>query len=255
MNGLFNPLSGLQLPEIFPYLLAIFGLTLLWKLHDLLVKAGRIQSRDVWERSGVRLILRVTPNDVLACTACRETTRMVFSPAVVTSKKFSSQENPCINSSRCRCLMVGLYGGWPAAAVMVSRLKKEGGTLPLSDEELKGLIDGSAEARAGASADQFSLRMVHAMRAEGKDPATAIEHYRYIVDNAKADRDRQFVVPSCLRLSELLERIGQPEEALDWIKHCLWEYDEKKKGTVALTEAQRAALKTRESVLAAKVRK
>ncbi|HZC69017.1 MAG TPA: hypothetical protein VE201_10410 [Nitrospirales bacterium] len=244
-----------QLPEIFPYLLAVFGLTLLWKLHDMLVKAGRIQSRDFWERSGVRLFLRVTPNDAQACTACRETTSMVFSPAVVTSKKFSPQEIPCINPSRCRCLMVGLYGGWPAAAAVLSRLKKEGGTLRLSDEELKELIDGSAEARAGASADQVSLRLVHAMRAEGKDPATALEHYRYIVDCAKADRDLQFVFPSVLRLSELLERTGQPDEAIDWIEHYLLEYGGKKKGPAAPTEAQRAALKTRQSLLAAKVRK
>src|SRR2546425_3806168 len=72
-------MSSIQFPDILPYLLAILCLTLIWKFHDLQVKAGRIQARAFWERSGVRLFLHATPNDVLACMVCRETTGMVRS--------------------------------------------------------------------------------------------------------------------------------------------------------------------------------
>ncbi|HEV8539772.1 MAG TPA: hypothetical protein VGQ60_01295 [Nitrospiraceae bacterium] len=248
-------MSSIELPDILPYLFAILCLTLIWKFHDLQVKAGRIQARDFWERSGVRFFLRITPNDALACSACRETTSMVFFPAVVTSNRFSPQERPCINLDGCRCLMIGLYGDWPEAKRVLEQLKLHGGRVRLADAEVKSLIETSTQARAGASADRISLRLVHAMRAEGNDRPTAIDHYRYIVDHAKEERDRHFVVPSFLRLSELYARTGQPDEALTVVERCLQEYGGKKKGPNALTETQRAMLEKRRAALMALAKK
>jgi len=241
-------MSSIQFPDILPYLLAILCLTLIWKFHDLQVKAGRIQARAFWERSGVRLFLHATPNDVLACMACRETTGMVFSPAVATSKKFTLQETPCTNPNGCRCVTVGLYGGWPEAKRVLEQLKAHNGRMRLPDEELRSLLEGSQDAHAGATADRLSLRMLQAMHAEGKDRAAAIEHYRYIVEQAKEERDHTFVISAYLRLCDLLERAGHPDEALETIERCLRDYDGKK-GPVAPTKTQRVMLENRKAHL------
>jgi hypothetical protein len=233
----------------------VLGLALIWKFHDMQVKAGRIKAKDFWERSGVRMFLYATPADVQACSACRETTRMVFLPSLVTAKRFMPQERPCMNPAGCRCLQVGFFGGWPEAREVLARLKQEGGRLRLSNEELQSFLETAKTARAGASADRMSLRMMNAMQAEESKPETAIEHYRYVLDHAEEDRDLAFMVPACLRLSELLEKRGRAEESLPLIEQCLKDYGGKKKGPGAPTEVQRVALKTRQSLLASRAPK
>lgn len=254
MDDLLNLLNQIELPDTYPYLMGVLGLVVIWKFHDMQVKAGRIQAKDFWERSGVRIFLRATPNDTQACTACKETTNFVFLPSLVTSKKFSPQDKPCTNPAGCRCVMVGLYGGWAQALSALAMAKKSGGKARLNDAELKNLIEKSSEARAGASADRMSLRMLNALRAEGSQAETAMEHYRYVLDHAEEDRDLSLMVPAYLRLSELLEKAGKAAEALDMVERCLREYGDKKKGPDAPTEAQRSALNTRKSRLAAKVK-
>lgn len=255
MDDLLNLLYQIELPDTYPYLMGILGLVVIWKFHDMQVKAGRIQAKDFWERSGVRIFLRATPNDQQACTACKETANFVFLPSLVTSKKFSPQDKPCTNPAGCRCVMVGLYGGWAQALSALAMAKKSGGKGRLNDAELRNLIEKSADARAGASADRISLRMLNALRAEGSQAETAMEHYRYILSHAEEDRDLALMVPVYLRLSELLEKAGKASEALDLVEQCLRDYGEKKKGPDAPTEAQRTALNTRKSRLAAKVKK
>ena len=260
MDYLLNLLSQIQLPDTYPYLMAILGLTLIWKFHDMQVKAGRIKAKDFWETSGVRLFVRATPADAQACLACKEANNFVFLPGLVTSKKFAPQDKPCTNPAGCRCVMVGLYGGWAQALSALATAKKDGSKARLSDAELKALIDKSSESRvgvgiAGASADRISLRMLNALRAEGSQAETAIEHYRYILSHAEEDRDLALMVPTYLRLSELLEKSGKASEALDLVEQCLREYGEKKKGPDAPTEAQRTAMNTRKNLLAAKVKR
>jgi len=255
MDYLLNLLNQIELPDTYPYLLALLGLTLIWKFHDMQVKAGRIKAKDFWERSGVRIFLRAAPGDAQACMACKETANFVFLPSLVTSKKFTPQDKPCTNPAGCRCVMIGLYGGWAAAASALATAKQNGGKARLSDAELTTLIEKSSEARAGASADRISLRMLSALRAEGSQTGTAIEHYRYILSHAEEDRDLAFMVPAYLRLSELLEKSGKASEALDLVEQCLRDYGEKKKGPDAPTEPQRAALNTRKNLLAAKVKR
>lgn len=254
MDDLLNLFNQLKLPDTYPYLMGILGLVVIWKFHDMQVKAGRIQAKDFWERSGVRIFLRATPSDQQACTACKETANFVFLPGLVTSKKFSPQDKPCTNPAGCRCVMVGLYGGWGQALSALALAKKGGGKGRMNDAELKALIEKSADARAGASADRISLRMLNALRAEGSQAETAMEHYRYILSHAEEDRDLALMVPAYLRLSDLLEKAGKASEALDLVEQCLREYGEKKKGPDAPTEAQRAALNTRKSRLAAQVK-
>jgi tetratricopeptide (TPR) repeat protein len=91
--------------------------------------------------------------------------------------------------------------------------------------------------------------MLQALRAEGKEPAVAIEHYRYVVEQAKEERDRAFVISAYLRLSDLLERIGQPDAALEILERCLHGDGGKKKGPEVPTETQRVMLEKRKAHL------
>src|SRR6266571_2010041 len=71
----------------------------------------------------------------------------------------------------------------------------------------------------------------------------------FIVNQAKEERDRAFVISAYLRLCDLLERAGQPDEALETIERCLLDYGAKKKGPAAPTETQRAMLENRKAHL------
>jgi hypothetical protein len=48
-----------------------------------------------------------------------------------------------------------------------------------------------------------------------------------VIDNATAERDLPFVVPSYLRLADLLDRIGRKAEALSVVDKFLRAYDGK----------------------------
>ena len=124
MNGLLNLLGQIDLPDTYPYLMGVLGLTLIWKFHDLQVKHGRIKAVDVWKRSGIRMFVHVTPNDANACPHCREADGLAFLPAVVASKKFTALGEPCANPTGCRCLLVGLYGAWKEAVAVQVQLGK-----------------------------------------------------------------------------------------------------------------------------------
>ena len=52
---------SLHMPDFIPYTLAILGMLLLWKLHALQVQAGRIQAIDIWDRSGIRMLVHAGP--------------------------------------------------------------------------------------------------------------------------------------------------------------------------------------------------
>jgi len=242
MDDLLNLFNAIELPDTYPYLMAILGLVFIWKFHDMQVKAGRIQAKDLWEKSGVRLFLNATPDDLQACLACKETTNYVFLPSLVASKKFTPHTTPCTNPSGCRCVMIGLYGGWAEAGAALAAAKKANGKARLSDAEITALIGNSSSARAGASADRISLRMLSALRSESSQTETAMEQYRAIIAGADEDRDRPFIVPSYLRLSALQEQSGNVSEARRLLEQCLRDSGAKKKGLDAPTDAQRTLL-------------
>lgn len=91
---------AITIPDIVPYLLASLGLLFLWQLHSLQVRAGRIKAVDIWNRSGIRLFLHVTPEDSHACAACREVNNTAFLPKVVASMKFGPLTKPCTTPPR-----------------------------------------------------------------------------------------------------------------------------------------------------------
>ncbi len=246
-------MSHITIPDIVPYLLAILGLLLLWQLHRMQAQAGRIKAVDSWDRSGIRLFLHVTPEDSHACLACREADGMAFLPTVVASKKFRPMARTCTNPAGCRCLLVGLYGAWAEAESVQKELKDNGGRLRLSQTRLSGLVEGAQARRTGVAADQISLAILEAVRAEGGDPDQAVEHYRFVVENAAKERDRAFLVPAYLRLADLLEQRGRPDDALDLVDQFFKKLPDLT--PQAPTDAQRSLMSLRKTRLMAALKK
>lgn len=202
------------LPDIFPYLLAILGLLLLWQLHDIQVRAGHIKVAGAMDRSGLRWFLHVTPMDTHACAACRASNGMAFLPAVVAAKKFRASAQHCTNAAGCRCLLIGLSGSWPEAERTLAQLKAGGGRAKLSAEHIEKLLAEAQAKGAGLAADQVAVNMLAALQIEGSQPQAAVEAFRFVLDQAKKERDLPLLVPAYLRLADLLERTGKQAEAL-----------------------------------------
>jgi hypothetical protein len=248
-------MPDLTLPEAMPYLLAILGLLLLWLLYKSQILAGRVKAADPRDRSGVRLFLHVTPADTHVCPACRVAKGMAFLPNVIASKQFRPMDRTCTNPAGCRCLLVGLYGAWPEAERVRAQLGKYKGRIKLSNEEFDGLVDGSQGRRAGIVADQVSVAILEALRAEGSNPDLAIERYRFAVDNAKRERDLGFIVPAYLRLTDLLEQRGHLADALDAVERFSIACGNMKEGADLPTEAQLALMSLRKTRLLAALKK
>jgi hypothetical protein len=210
--------------ELMPYLLGVLGLLMTWELHDLEVRAGRIKALDISNPAAIRTWLRgyartnlyvhATPNDSDACEACRKADHMSFAPTLVQGDKFAPLASPCVNPAGCRCVLIGLVGGWPAAATFSGRLGRRDDAIDrLTDKEMTELIKTGLA--AGSGSDRLGIYLLEALRAEGPTPQFAISRYRRLILSAKEDGDHPFVVPAYLRLSDLLERTGRSTEALD----------------------------------------
>ena len=237
--------------ELIPYLLALLGLVVLWAFHEMQVRAGRIQAVDIWDRSGIRFFIHATPHDGNICSVCLEANGKAFLPYVATKKRFTALTGPCSNPSGCRCLLVGLYGGWPEARRLLERLKSQSSskTVQLSEKELDALLGGQWAQGVSGTMDRISMHMLEAMRNEGSNPDIALQRYRFVVENAKSDRDSRFLVPAFLRLVDLLERAGNQAEALEVLNKFLRAYGDKTKGPYAPTEQQLTLMSLRKTRL------
>ena len=216
-------------PAYFNELLAVFGLLLAWKLHEIRVQAGLIHAVDFWDRSGIRMFVHVTPSDHTACPACQEANGTVFLPTLVRKTKFKALSKPCTNPSGCRCLLVGLYGGWPDAQRLVNRVRVRPRMVRLSSSELTTILSGPWERYAGSAADRIPIHLLEAMLIEGKDPEAASFRYRFVESNAKRDQDFSYVLHAFVRQSEMLERQGRLKEALDVVDRFFQVYETKRK--------------------------
>jgi hypothetical protein len=234
----------ISIPNFIPYFLAILGLLLIWQLHILQVQAGRIQAIDIWDRSGIRMFIHATPLDNMACPACREAHGLVFLPSLVAHRKFTAMPNSCTNPSGCRCVLVGLYAGWPEAQRIFGLLKVKDGRIRLAEEELTAVLRSPLQIGRAASIDQVPVRLLNALLDEGNDPEAAILGYRYVIEHAKEQRDFPFLIPSYFRLSDLLERAARPADALPIVDRFLERYD--KTSHVAATDSHLAMMKARQ---------
>ena len=251
--------SSIHIPDIIPYFLAILGLLLIWQLHEIQVQAGRIDAMDFWVISGIRLFLYGTPCDASACRPCRSAHGLGFLPSFVASKHFREQIPKCGNPIGCRCLLVGIYGAWPDAERARKQLKWNRGRIQMTDEQLEVLVEAGKTRRAGFSADRISLILLEAMQLEKTDPKAAVNRYRFVVEEAEQKRDLPFIISAYLRLSDLLESVGEDQEAHEVVSNFLERYTRKRSLRLRRgdryrpTEGQLAVMSTRRTRLEARI--
>jgi hypothetical protein len=251
---------NIDIPDLIPYFLSVLGLLLVWQMHEMQVQAGRIDAMDFWVVSGIRMFLYGTPCDASACPACRSAHGMGFLPAFVVSKSFRAQIPKCSNPTGCRCLLIGIYGAWPQAEQACKQLKWKTSKIQLSDDQLQLFVEGGKTRRAGFSADRISLILLEAMQLEKSDPKAAINRYRFVVEEAQERRDLPFVISAYLRLSELLESVGDDQEAREVVGNFLERYRRRKRSLrlrrgerYRPTESQLAMMSTRHTRLEARI--
>jgi len=213
--------------DLLPNLLAILGLLMTWELHDLEVRAGRIQPRDILDLSGLRSLVKshgrvhmyvyATPKDGVACPACQAASGSIFSPTALRRKNFKPSDSSCINPEGCRCELIGLVGNWPEGDELRKTLRESGEAISLSELEMEEFLNSGGAVRSGSVQDRLGLYMLEAMHAEGTNPQFAISRYRSLT-HAKDGEDHPFMVPAYLRLSELLEREGNFAAALSVVE-------------------------------------
>jgi hypothetical protein len=60
-------LEGWESPDVTVYLMAILGLLAVWQYYQMQIMAGRILAVDIFDRSGIRMYVYVTPHDDHIC--------------------------------------------------------------------------------------------------------------------------------------------------------------------------------------------
>jgi hypothetical protein len=222
--------SEFIVPDVLPYLLAVLALLMIWQYHQIQVMKGRILAIDVFDRTGIRFYIHLAANDPQTCECCRTSNGRAFLPSEVVKTHFTPLTRPCTGSPACTSVLVGLYGAWPEAREVLERLSvsRKNASVQLSDQELAALIGGPWERCISAATDRISVHMIEAFQHERTNPDTSLTNYRYIIDQAKEVRHLTYVLPSYLRLTELLSRQGNIEDAIQVIDQFEGYYKGKK---------------------------
>lgn len=247
----------LVVPEVTYSVVAILGLLLVWQFHQKQVLAGRIYAIDFWDVSGIRMFLHAGVWDDRTCEACRKANGTVFLPSLATKKDFSATPHRCTCPDGCRCLTVGLYGGWPEATQLLERLRRVGRRRPLklTEAELLELFDGPWHRSITSAGDRLTINMLEALRLEGKDAEGASVRYRYVIEEAKGARDVRMIAPAFLRWAELLERMGRHEETVDVIHRFERRFPENKRAFYYPSDTQRGVMAVRKFRLLASLKR
>ncbi|HZS11808.1 MAG TPA: hypothetical protein VFA38_06135 [Nitrospirales bacterium] len=239
-------------PDYMPYFIAVLGLLVLWEVHEMQVRAGKIQAKDFWDRTGIRMFVRITPQDAHACAVCKDHCGIVLL-AANSRKARATLHAGCTNPAGCRCLLVGLYGGWPDAQKLLDRMKQTSSSVHFTTEDLRALLGGPWERSVSASVDRVSVHLLEAMLSEQTDPDAAAFRYRFVIDHAGTDRDLPFVVPAYLRLTDLHRSQKQIAEALAVIERFDHHYPEDRTVPHAPNANQRSFMKAaKQQLLAAR---
>lgn len=244
-------LGDMQFSDVTPYLVAILGLLVVWQYYQMQVMAGRILAVDIFDRSGTRMYIYVTPDDDHICEVCAASNGRVYSPTQVAKKGFSPIGGKCKRPSPCPGVLVGLYGGWLEARGVLERLRanlKKGG-IQLSDEELRAMVNGQWERSISAETDRLGIHMIEALCYEKINQGVSIAGYRYVTEEAKEVRHLMLLVPAYLRLVQLLVRSGESGVALEMIERFESRFPTTRRGPHFPSEDQREIMKTRKTHL------
>lgn len=243
--------TSIVLPDFLPYLLAIFGLLVLWQYYQLRVMKGRILAIDIFDRSDIRMYVYAVADDLQACEVCRSAHGTVFPPSEVMKSQFSPIKGTCKSPGRCIGFLVGLYGAWPEANRIVERLQlsRKREPIQLDQDELREMVLGPWERSISANTDRFGINMLEAVLGDCANPNPAMDKYRHTLEYAKEVRHMPLIVPAYFRLLELLTMEGHTAEALQLIEQFEKRYKGKKSGPYAPTEKQLSLMKIKKSHL------
>ncbi len=236
----------LQFPDITTYMVAILVLLVVWQYYQLQVMSGRILAIDIFDRSGIRMYVYVTPDDDHICGVCCEANGRVFLPSQVAKKGFSALGGRCKRTTPCPGVLVGLYGGWLEARGVLERLRaklKKGG-IQLSAEELRAMVYGQWQQSISAETDRLGIQMIEALCYEKTKQDVSLSGYRYVTEEAKEVRHLMLLVPAYLRLVQLLVRTGESAEALELIERFEKRFPVTRRGPHFPSDAQREVMKT-----------
>lgn len=243
--------GGIVVSEIAIYLVAVLGLLIVWQYHHIQVLSGRIYAVDFWDVSGIRMLIHVAVIDSHTCSSCREGHGTVFLPSLSTKRNFSSLEEPCSNTDGCRCLVVGLYGGWPEANGIVQFLRKnaKNNAVQLEESQLHEFFKDPWKEGLSAAGDRISVHMLQGMKSESSQPEESCKHYQEVIEHASGARDLRLVVPAYLRLAEILGNLNRLNEAIETIRDFETRFSKKKSAFYYPTGEQRWIMATRKSYL------
>ena len=239
----------LQFPDIMMYLVAILVLLVLWQYYQMQIMAGRILAVDIFDRSGIRMYIYVTPDDDHICEVCSESNGKVFLPSQVAKKWFSPLDGKCKRSAPCPGVLVSLYGGWLETRGVLERLRAnlKKGEIQLSTEELRAMVNGQWERSISAETDRLGIHMIEALCYEKINHGVSMHGYRYVVQEAREIRHLMLLVPAYLRLVQLLVRIGEGTEALEFIERFENRFPATRRGPHFPSDEQRDVMKTRKT--------
>ncbi|MDF0674616.1 MAG: hypothetical protein P0120_09830 [Nitrospira sp.] len=244
-------LEGWESPDATVYLAAILGLLVVWQYYQMQIMAGRILAIDIFDRSGIRMYIYVTPSDDHICEVCAASHGRVFLPSQVAKKKFSPHTGKCQRPTPCIGVLVGLYGAWLEARGLLEQLRNNGknGGIQLSSEELRAVMNGQWERCISADTDRLGIHLIEAFSYEQINPEVSIEGYRYVVNEVKEVRHLMFLVPAYLRLMQLLLQAGEEAEALETIERFESRFPPTKRGPHFPSYEQREIMKSKKAQL------
>ena len=240
-----------EFPDVTIYLVAILGLLVVWQYYQMQIMAGRILAVDIFDRSGIRMYIYVTPDDGNICDVCTGSHGHVFLPSHVAKKKFSPLAGKCKRPTPCPGVLIGLYGAWLEARGVLEQLRqsvKKGG-IQLSAEEVRALVNGQWERCISAETDRLAVHMIEALAYEKVNQEVSIEGYRYVVNEVKEVRHLMLLVPAYMRLMQLLVRAGEEADALEVIEQFEQRFPLSKRGPHFPSEPQRDLMKTKKANL------
>jgi hypothetical protein len=237
--------TELVFTDFLPSLLAILGLLVVWQYHKVQVMNGRILAVDIFDRSGVRFYIYVTPDHNAVCARCAGSNGTVYLPSQVARKDFSPVGGPCPKTVPCPSALVGFYGSWLEARGVLERVRQKpaSAALRLSHDELRGLVNGQWERSISAETDRLAIQLLEAMSYETVNPDVAIAGYRFAVEQAKEIRHLMLLVPAYLRLIPLLIRAGRRDEALEAIGRFETRFPASRRGRHFPSPEQRNAIR------------
>lgn len=247
----------LILPEEMPSILAILGELLCLKLHEIEVQLGRIQPKNVRDilrhlalarpsllRQSATpwLFICVSRNDSQTCARCTQAHLHMFSGSTPGEAPVKLH---CVNPLGCRCVVIPIIGQQPVVERLRAQLSSQQGLLQLSEQDLHGLIYQGGNI---SEQDQLAYRVLCAMLDEETNPRAARETYRQALAATPKGSNALLQAAVYIRLSELLERSGDFEKALQVTRSFLKTYTEKD-WQRALDKPQYDRFKTRKTRL------